>query len=114
MNLRRSDCVGRRVHVVVDRPLGSTHPDHSFTYEINYGYIPGTVAPDGEPLDAYVIDIDEPLDECDGEVIAIIRRRDDVEDKLVVCVGGEKWSHRQISDRTRFQEQWYDTYIEGA
>lgn len=34
--------IGQKVNVIVDRPLGSKHPKHGFTYEVNYGYIPNT------------------------------------------------------------------------
>ena len=103
------------MHVVVDRPIGSLHPDDpSFVYELNYGFIPGTMAPDGEPLDAYVIDADAPLTECDAEVIAIIRRRNDIEDKLVVRVGSSPWNSVEIESKTRFQEQWFDTFVEST
>ena len=38
----------------MDRPLGSRHPDWDFHYPVNYGYVPGVLASDGEELDAYV------------------------------------------------------------
>jgi len=85
-----------------------------FVYELNYGFVPGTVAPDGEPLDVYVIDAAAPLDECEAEVIAIIRRRDDDEDKLVARVGSASSSAREIEARPRFQEQWFDLCVEDA
>ena len=45
--------VGDIVKVVVDRPLGSYHPKHKYMhYPINYGYIEGIIAPDGEEQDA--------------------------------------------------------------
>jgi inorganic pyrophosphatase len=105
--------LGRRVHVVVDRPLGSRHPDDpQAVYELNYGYVPGTIAGDGEPIDVYVIDADQPLSECDAEVIAIICRRDDVEDKLVVRLGDRPWTADEIAQRTWFQERWFDVEVE--
>ena len=52
--------VGDIVKVVVDRPLGSYHPKHKdMHYPINYGYIEGIIAPDGEEQDAYIIGVDE-------------------------------------------------------
>ena len=34
---------------MVDRPLGSYHPEHKdMYYPVNYGYIEGIMAPDGE------------------------------------------------------------------
>ena len=46
--------LGQRVTVHVDRPLGSRHPRWGFVYEVNYGYLPGVIAPDGEELAAVV------------------------------------------------------------
>ena len=48
------------VNVIVDRPLGSAHPDYpDLIYPINYGYIEGTMAEDGEEEDAYIKSIYE-------------------------------------------------------
>ena len=41
--------LGKIVKVVVDRPLGSCHPNHKdMIYSVNYGYIEGIIAPDGD------------------------------------------------------------------
>ena len=43
------------VTVTVDRPLGSFHPQYpELYYPVNYGYIKGVMAPDGEEQDAYM------------------------------------------------------------
>ena len=48
--------IGPIVTVTVDRPMGSYHPEHpDIYYPINYGYIEGTMAADGEEEDAYVV-----------------------------------------------------------
>lgn len=48
-----SPAIGRTVTVTVDRPLGSYHPEHKdMYYPINYGYVEGIMAPDGEEQDA--------------------------------------------------------------
>nr|WP_243116485.1 hypothetical protein [Fonticella tunisiensis] len=39
---------------------------------------------DGEEVDAYIIGEFQPLKEFEGVVIAIIHRKNDIEDKLVV------------------------------
>ncbi len=110
--LKLDDWLGRKVDVVIDRPMGSTHPRHSdMVYPINYGYIPGTMAPDGHPIDAYVLGADHPLRRCSAKVIAAVRRRDDVEDKLVVALSGE-WGIASIRESTAFQEQWFDSWVE--
>ena len=80
-------------------------------YTINYGYISGTIAPDGHPIDAYVLGVDYPLNQCSAKVIAVIRRRDDVEDKIVVAMSGG-WDRASIEKATEFQEQWFDSWVE--
>ena len=112
LKLKLDDWAGRTVDVVIDRPMGTTHLGHSdIVYPINYGYIPGIMAPDGHSIDAYVLGANHPLRRCSARVIAAIRRRDDVEDKLVVALSGE-WSKASISESTAFQEQWFDSWVE--
>jgi inorganic pyrophosphatase len=55
--------IGRVVTVNIDRPMGSRHPRLGFLYSVNYGYVPGVIAPDGEDLDAYLLGVDHPV-EC--------------------------------------------------
>ena len=38
------------VSIIIDRSFGSKHPKHSFVYEVNYGYVPGTQSADDEEL----------------------------------------------------------------
>lgn len=41
--------IGETVTVIIDRPLGSFHPVHkNIFYSVNYGYVEGIIAPDGE------------------------------------------------------------------
>ena len=78
--------LGKTVRVVVDRPLGSYHPRHKdIYYTVNYGYIEGIMAPDGEEQDAYILGVNVPVKEFEGKIIAIIHREDDVEEKWVVA-----------------------------
>lgn len=66
--------IGKTVKVIVDRPTGTYHPKHpDIYYSVNYGYIPGIIAPDGEEQDAYILGVNEPVKEFTGSVIAIIR-----------------------------------------
>lgn len=103
--------LGQRVNVVIDRPLGSKHPKHGFMYEVNYGYIPNTKAPDGEELDAYVLVVDEPIDKTKGVCIAVIHRIDNNDDKLVVTPNGEDFSDKEIEEFVEFQEKWFKHII---
>ena len=50
----QSSVIGKIVTVTVDRPMGSYHPEHKdMYYPVNYGYIEGIIAPDGEEQDAF-------------------------------------------------------------
>lgn len=54
--------IGKIVDVVIDRPLGSCHPNHKdIYYSVNYGYIPHLFVADGEEQDAYVLGCDKPI-----------------------------------------------------
>ena len=81
--------IGATVTVTVDRPLGSYHPEHKdMYYPVNYGYIKGITAPDGEEQDAYILGVDKPVSKFTGKVIAIVHRYNDVEEKMGGCAGG--------------------------
>ena len=103
--------LGCWVTVHVDRPLGSRHPEHGLWYPVNYGYVPRTSAPDGEALDAYVLGVEEPLDEFTGLCVAIVHRRDDDDDKLVVVPDGLDLSDDSVRAATHFQEQFFDSVV---
>ncbi len=99
--------LGQKVNVIIDRPLGSKHPKHGFTYEVNYGYISNTKAPDGEEVDAYVLGIEKPLKKFNGVCIAIVHRTDDEDDKLIIVGQGRTFSDGEIEESVKFQEKWF-------
>ena len=105
--------IGEIVTVRIDRPLGSRHPDDpALLYPLNYGYVPGILAGDGEEQDAYILGVEEPLERFTGQVIAVIHRLDDVEDKWVVAPPESSYTAEQIAEATAFQEQYFHTWIE--
>ena len=104
--------ISKTVTVTVDRPLGSYHPNHpDLYYPINYGYIEGIMAPDGEEQDAYILGVDVPVETFTGTIIAIIHRNDDVEEKWVVAPEGIAFSKQDIERLTHFQEQYFDSVV---
>jgi inorganic pyrophosphatase len=103
--------LGKEVEIVIDRPIGSKHPKHDFLYEVNYGFIDGVKAPDGEDLDAYYLGVNEPIERSKGVCIAIAHRRDNDDDKLIVVPQGVIMTDEQIASAIYFQEQWFDTEI---
>lgn len=98
--------------VKIDRPLGSLHPNHGFKYDANYGYIPGTKNADGEEIDAYVLGVDQPLDEFEGKCVAVVHRTNDDDDKLVVVPkDAENITDEEIRKQTDFQEKYFQSVI---
>jgi inorganic pyrophosphatase len=104
--------LGKIVTVKVDRPLGSYHPKHNdIYYSINYGYVEGIMAADGEEQDAYIVGVDYPVDEFTGKIIAIVHRINDVEDKWIVAPEDKEFTIEQIEEQINFQEQYFEYEI---
>ena len=104
---------GQIVHVVIDRPMNTYHPEHKdLFYLVNYGYIEGIIAPDGEEQDVYVLGVDYPVKEFTGKIIAVIHRLNDVEDKWVAVPENMTMSAKEIMAQVSFQEQYFKTEIE--
>lgn len=103
--------LGTMVTIIIDRPLGSRHPHAGFIYSLNYGFVPGVPAADGDDLDAYLLGVFEPVQTFTGRCIAVIRRRDADDDKLVVVPDGRGYSRAQIHALTEFQERFFDPVI---
>lgn len=102
----------KTVRIIVDRPKGSHHPKfEDIIYPVNYGYVEGVFAGDGEEQDAYILGVDIPLKTFDGCVIAIIHRKNDVEDKWVAAPCGMSFSPEKIAQLVDFQEKYFDTEI---
>jgi inorganic pyrophosphatase len=103
--------LNQAVTVVIDRSLHSKHPKHGFVYELNYGYVPDTLAPDGEEIDAYVIGVDQPIKTFTGRCIAVIHRLNDQDDKLIIVPEGTDFTDEQIIEATYFQERFFRSTI---
>ena len=103
--------IGKKIRIKIDRPFGTKHPKHGFIYPVNYGYVPNTISGDGEELDAYLLGVFEPIEEYEGECIAIIHRTNDNDDKLVVVPIGKNYSDDAINALTEFQERFFEHRI---
>lgn len=98
--------------VIVDRPMGSVHPQYGdMTYPVNYGYVEGVPAPDGEEQDAYILGVDHPVSRFCGKWIAVVHRADDVEDKWVVCPFDKTFTKEEIAAQIRFIERYFDSEV---
>lgn len=76
------------------------------------GYIPDIVVGDGEERDAYILGVMGPVSSFEENVIAVIRRKDDVEDKLVIVPDGFSVDKKQIAEAVYFQERFFESVIE--
>lgn len=104
--------IGEIVTVIVDRAMGTYHPEHKdMYYPINYGYIEGVMAPDGEEQDAYILGVSKPVKEFTGIVIAVIHRNDDIEEKWVVVPENMTFSKDEIMGEVFFQERFFDSKV---
>ena len=110
MNLSKN-WLGKSAKVIIDRPLGSKHPHYGFEYPVNYGYIPNTVSGDGMEIDAYILKEDKILAKFSGKVAAIIHRRNDIEDKLIVIGKNKEITQNEILAATEFQEKYFNSVI---
>lgn len=103
--------LGKELNIVVDRELGSKHPEYGFIYPVNYGYVPDTVSGDGEELDCYLLGVFEPVKTFKGKCIAIIHRVDDDDDKLIIVPKNKEYSDDAINALVEFQERYFEHII---
>lgn len=97
--------LGKIIKVIVDRPLGTYHPKYkNLFYQVNYGYVEGIIAADGDEQDAYILGVNKPIKEFTGKMIAVINRFDDVEEKLVVVPTNASLTKEEIKSQVDFQE----------
>lgn len=104
--------IGNIVTIIVDRKLGSHHLDYeNICYSLNYGYVSGVMASDGEEQDAYILGVNVPVDKFTGKIVAIIHRKNDVEDKWVVAPENMVFTKEEIINQTYFQEQYFNSVV---
>ena len=100
--------LGKKVDVIVDRPLGSYHPKYkNLYYPVNYGYVENIIAGDND----YILGINEPIERYTGKVIAILHRFNDIENKWVVVPEEMSFTKEQIKKLVDFQEQYFESEI---
>ena len=72
-------------------------------YMVNYWFVPNTLAPDWEEIDAYLLGVFEPVQEFTWECIAIIHRTNDDDDKLVIVPKWKLYTDEQLhNDEVEF------------
>lgn len=69
--------------IIIDRPRGSTHPRYpSYVYPLDYGYLEGTSAGDGQEIDLWRGSL--PEGKLDAVVCTVDLLKKDAELKLLV------------------------------
>ena len=106
--MKSEEYLNKVVKVKVDRKLGSKHPKYNYIYPINYGYVPDTISGDGEELDCYIIGVFDPVLEFEGRCIAIIKRINDNDDKLIIAPKDKDYSDDAIEALIEFQERFFE------
>lgn len=109
--MNHKEYLGKKLNIVIDRELGSNHPEYGFIYPVNYGYVPDTVSGDGEELDCYLLGVFEPVKTFKGKCIAIIHRVDDDDDKLIIVPKNKEYSDDAINALVEFQERYFEHII---
>ena len=105
--------LGQKIEVVIERPLGSSHPEYpDCIYSVNYGFVPGVYAADGEEQDAYVLGVTKQISRFYGRVVAVIHRLDDNEDKWVAAPEEMLFTEAEIRSATWFVVQYFASEIE--
>ena len=105
--------LGKMVTISIDIPIGSVHPKHEdIIYPINYGFIPNVLGGDGEELDVYLLGVETPVKEYTAQIIGIVHRHNDIEDKLIAAPEGMIFTAGEIAAAVNFQEQYYDSEIQ--
>lgn len=107
--------LGKTVQIQVDRPIGYVHEVKGITlhYTVNYGYIPGLMGGDGEEQDVYILGVSEPVEHFTGRIIAVIRRKDDNEDKFVAAPEGMELHQGEIAEAVNFVEKYFDSRVDA-
>ena len=58
-----------------------------------------------------VLGVNEPVDKFTGKIIAIVHRKNDIEEKWVVVPEEVTFSKEEIRQQIHFQEQYFDSEI---
>ena len=109
--MKEKNFLNQTINVIIDRPMGSKHPQYGFIYPINYGYVPNTISEDGEEIDCYILGIYEPLETFTGKCIAIIQRYNDNDNKLIIVPENKNFTDKEIMAIVDFQEQYFESSI---
>ena len=125
------------LNIVIDRELGSKHPEYGFIYLVNYGYVPDTTSRDGKELDCYLLGVFKPVKAFKGNAILLLLEEqtdqkqsddilvekvrnlehkikeimDDDDDKLIIVSKNKEYSDDAINALVEFQKRYFEHII---
>ena len=104
--------IGNKLYIKIDRSMGSHHPKYPDTiYQVNYGYLPNTKSFDDEEIDCYLLGVDKPVNDYIGNCIGIIKRLNDLDNKLIIVPDNINISDEEINKEIDFIEKYYKHII---
>ena len=106
-----NEYLNQKLYIKIDRPMGSKHPKYDMIYPINYGYLPNTISGDGEEIDCYLLGVNEPVNDYNGTCIAIIKRLNDNDDKLIIVPDNYNLTNEEIDKEIDFVEKYFKHII---
>ena len=107
-----NEYLNQKLYIKIDRPMGSKHPKYDMIYPINYGYLPNTISGDGEEIDCYLLGVNEPVNDYTGTCIAIIKRLNDNDDKLIIVPDNNyNLTNEEIDKEIDFVEKYFKHII---
>ncbi len=106
-----NEYLNQKLYIKIDRPMGSKHPKYDMIYPINYGYLPNTISGDGEEIDCYLLGVNEPVNDYTGTCIAIIKRLNDNDDKLIIVPDNYNLTNEEIDKEIDFVEKYFKHII---
>ena len=92
--------------MIIRKAKGTDAEDLKILY---FDYL--TAYPPKEEQDAYILGVNEPVEEFVGRIIAIIHRFDDVEEKWVVVPEDVSFTKEEIMQQVEFQEKYFKSEI---
>lgn len=102
--------IGEKFTVKVTRPIGSTYPSNEdIKYNINYGEIVDVLDAYGEPQEAYILGVNEVIEEYTGRLVAIIHRVNDVKNNWVIS--DKFYTKEEIYEKVKFVEQYFKVEV---
>ena len=106
-----NEYLNQKLYIKIDRPMGSKHPKYDMIYPINYGYLPNTISGDGEEIDCYLLGVNKPVNDYTGTCIAIIKRLNDNDDKLIIVPDNYNLTNEEIDKEIDFVEKYFKHII---